>query len=364
MTKGTYLATSCSANDTTLYVGDTTDFPAPGGAQTAWIIDSANDRDAFTYTGKTATTLTGIPSSGASAVLAHTVSAANKPLVVPAVKGIYISDAVNEARLFDESEAGVVREIVSLTTDGLRLVSENGHNIGTLGFNSYNENAIGLTADGGYRWDRCWGYPGSSANACSDFFMDQKSVHALIQTDYEYTNGYFWGSGCDWNQLTRRFSFGILDNAVARSKTIINMDDGSVAIGTTTFADDELLRVNGDIYCDANIAADSYSEFSSYYDGDAVSEILKIKGKDGKPDHDTLPEFVRKTAKKHIYEEREVTYKEKAKGRTLKRDGKLYESVKIGTEDQPTKDLGRAISMLEMAIKQLHERIDKLEKKQ
>jgi len=113
MTKGTYLATSCSANDTTLYVGDTTDFPAPGGAQTAWIIDSANDRDAFTYTGKTATTLTGVPSSGANAVLAHTVSAANKPLVVPAVKGMYINDAVNEMRFFGDRGDGTIEEMIS-----------------------------------------------------------------------------------------------------------------------------------------------------------------------------------------------------------------------------------------------------------
>ena len=109
MTKGTYLATSCLAAAATLDVGSTADFPAPGGAQTAWFIDSANDRDAFTYTGKTATTLT-----GCSGVLAHTVSASNKPLVVPAVKGMYINDAVNEMRFFGDRGDGTVEELINI----------------------------------------------------------------------------------------------------------------------------------------------------------------------------------------------------------------------------------------------------------
>jgi len=97
MTKGTYLATSCLAAAATLDVGSTADFPVDtpgaGDPQTAWFIDSSNDRDVFTYTGKTSTTLT-----GCSGVLAHTVSASNKPLVVPYVKGAYVSDVSNEIR--------------------------------------------------------------------------------------------------------------------------------------------------------------------------------------------------------------------------------------------------------------------------
>ena len=106
MTKGTYLSSTCGAGDATLNVGDTTDFAASG---TAYFIDSANDRDAFTYTGKTATTLT-----GCSGELAHTVSATNKPLVVPTVKGIYISDAANEMRFFGNRGDGTIEELASI----------------------------------------------------------------------------------------------------------------------------------------------------------------------------------------------------------------------------------------------------------
>ena len=110
MTKGTYLSSSCNAADGTLNVGDTTDFATDGGNPvTAWIIDSANDRDAFTYTGKTDTTLT-----GCSGVLAHTVSAANKPLVVPYIEGMYMSDCTNELRFFGNRGDGTIEELANI----------------------------------------------------------------------------------------------------------------------------------------------------------------------------------------------------------------------------------------------------------
>lgn len=97
-TKGSYLTASCSASDGTLYLKDTIDFPSSGSG---WIIDSANDRDAISWTGKTATTLT-----GCSGVLAHTVSASNVPVVVPAVKAMVMADVVNEMRFYDDVGGG------------------------------------------------------------------------------------------------------------------------------------------------------------------------------------------------------------------------------------------------------------------
>jgi hypothetical protein len=103
MTKGSYLSSTCAGGATTLNIGDTSDFPASG---TAYFIDSSNDRDTFTYTGKTDTTLT-----GCSGVLAHTVSSTNKPIVVPTVKGMYLSDAANEIRFFGDRGDGTVIEL-------------------------------------------------------------------------------------------------------------------------------------------------------------------------------------------------------------------------------------------------------------
>lgn len=70
-----YLTTATaaiSANDTTLNVEDTTGF---GTAGTGVIRDSQNDNDIFTWTGKTATTLTGVAGTGGNAVLAHPAGA-------------------------------------------------------------------------------------------------------------------------------------------------------------------------------------------------------------------------------------------------------------------------------------------------
>jgi len=106
MTKGTYLASTCAAADSTINVGDTTDFPASGSAS---FIDSANDRDVFTYTGKTATTLT-----GCSGVLAHTVSATNKPLVIPPVTAWITSDCVGESRYFGDRGDATIEELVNI----------------------------------------------------------------------------------------------------------------------------------------------------------------------------------------------------------------------------------------------------------
>lgn len=63
ITKGSYSPSAVSAAATTLTLASTTDFAASGGGV---FVDTTNDGDAFTYTGKTATTLT-----GCSGVLAH-----------------------------------------------------------------------------------------------------------------------------------------------------------------------------------------------------------------------------------------------------------------------------------------------------
>jgi hypothetical protein len=116
MTKGTYLTVNCAADDDHIHVGELADFPASGSA--SFIDSGEGDRDAFTYTGKSAAsgpgTLTGIATSGTATtrVLAHDI--ATHPLVVPAVGGMYISDAVNEMRFFGDRGDGTVEELASI----------------------------------------------------------------------------------------------------------------------------------------------------------------------------------------------------------------------------------------------------------
>lgn len=73
----------------------------------------------------------------------------------------------------------------------------------------------------------------------------------------------------------------------------------------------------------------------AYYFGDALSDIKKIKGKDGHLDMSSLPVFARKT----------ITRKDK--------DGK--EIVEEG------RDIGAMVSILTKAVQELDDRLIKLE---
>lgn len=131
VTRGTYTTSALSGGETTINVKDSTDFASSG---TAHIIDSTNDRDAFTYTGKTATSLT-----GCSGVLAHTQGAS----VIPFNSGdkcIAIFDKTNEIRLYGNRGDGVVEELASFG------ISQVGADFITLFMGSDNNSNIQINA--------------------------------------------------------------------------------------------------------------------------------------------------------------------------------------------------------------------------
>jgi len=101
-TKGTYLTSVLLGGESTVNVKDTIDFPSSGSG---WIIDTINDRDEFSYTGKTSTTLT-----GCSGVLAHN----NGVTVIPKTKVAIIDRNVNEIRLYGNNGNGVYEEVGSV----------------------------------------------------------------------------------------------------------------------------------------------------------------------------------------------------------------------------------------------------------
>ena len=114
-----------------------------------------------------------------------------------------------------------------------------------------------------------------------------------------------------------------------------------------------------------------------YYEGDALEEIKKIKSKDKKIDHDTLPEFVQVKRKKNkalkeltIIEEVEVSPGEfveiestvesgdELSGNMMDglEKGKDYEEVEV-----KERSLGNMISVLTKAVQQLTDRVEELE---
>jgi len=80
------------------------------------------------------------------------------------------------------------------------------------------------------------------------------------------------------------------------------------------------------------LTAASYADNTPFFSGDAITEIMKVKGKDGELDHKTLPTFARITK----------TEKVKDKDGKIEKDVDGKDKVKI-TEHR---DLGAMISIL------------------
>lgn len=112
-------------------------------------------------------------------------------------------------------------------------------------------------------------------------------------------------------------------------------DDGS---NTTVMT----LNGDGNLWVENDCSALTFTDRTKYFDGDAVGELIKVKGKDGEVDHNSLPEFTKAKIKIPIFDV----------------DGNI-----IGSYEADGRDLGATISMLTVAIKQLNERIEYLESK-
>jgi len=72
--------------------------------------------------------------------------------------------------------------------------------------------------------------------------------------------------------------------------------------GTTNYAG----YFNGNVYGTANASFASFTDRTPLYEGDALSEIAKISGKDGEIDHSTLPAFAHVKQDVPIFEETEL----------------------------------------------------------
>jgi len=156
-------------------------------------------------------------------------------------------------------------------------------------------------------------------------------------------------------------------------KMLLSTDNGTTAhatlngsalcVGITAPIGSEKMRVFGQIYCDDNVSALTFTDRTPFYEGDALSEILKIKGKDGEIDHSSLPDFAKKTHKYDIVEDkflRKDTIKNE-QGESVEVD--ITEPVKVGEKTEEVRDLGAMISLLTVAVQQLSDRLDTIEKK-
>jgi hypothetical protein len=115
ISKGSYLQAAVSAGATTLILLTTEDFPSNGSG---WILDSVNDKDVFTWTGKTNTTLT-----GCSGVLEHTIGCA----VIPKLPGMVFDSKAQELRIYGyNTPPQSITETDLLFTCGIKQFGDEG----------------------------------------------------------------------------------------------------------------------------------------------------------------------------------------------------------------------------------------------
>jgi hypothetical protein len=85
----------------------------------------------------------------------------------------------------------------------------------------------------------------------------------------------------------------------------------------------------GDLWVAGNVSADSFTDRTPFYEGDALSELSKIQGISGEIDHVSLPNFMRK-----------VKINKNSQGKLI---------IEYG------RDIGATVSMLIRAVQQLNE---------
>jgi hypothetical protein len=106
------------------------------------------------------------------------------------------------------------------------------------------------------------------------------------------------------------------------------------------------------LYVDGNCSALTFTDRTPAFLGDAIADLKKIKTKDGKVDHSTLPELARVVIRKT-----ENVYVRDEENEIIVSDGKA--KIKKIEQLEPGRDLGGMISVLVVGMQQLIDLVEK-----
>lgn len=255
-----------------------------------------------------------------------------------------------------------------LTADNIQAGTLSGRTVkatGTMGNDVWLDSATGQIQfrNGG----ATYGY--IVTDASQNMLLVAKNTHFFFDQSNHYLGKFFYGSASVYGieiqgggriQFTSgRFLFDggayiLCDGAFRVDGACYPDDDNVYELGASNkrwsnghidnvFCDN--LTADNDIYAGDNVSAQSFTDRTPYFIGDALSEIRKIKGKKNEKgedviDHDSLPEFMKKIVKV----------------KELKNsDGEILREYR----EEIGRDLGAAISILLKAVVELDEKTSK-----
>lgn len=189
----------------------------------------------------------------------------------------------------------------------------------------------------------------STANRCCAVIQNNGAITMYVQSHHSSFPAIYADS--PWKAIVGNSASGVgVQGHSGGSNPGVygyNSSTGPGVIGSSSSG--YAMYANGDMYVVDDCSANTFTDHTPYYEGDALAELRLIRGKDGKIDHDTLPAFTRRqtTVKTPVMDVKTDQQKKNQAG-----EGE-YEDVPA-----PGRDLGATVSMLVVAIQQLADRLD------
>ncbi len=141
----------------------------------------------------------------------------------------------------------------------------------------------------------------------------------------------------------------------------IRLPEGSIGCaGSNSVELNFVTTYCSNLYAGGNVSAQSFTDRTPFYEGDALEEIKKIKGVNGEIDHSTLPDFVRVTIKKY----KKIENKSEGMDKMPLNSTESEESkVTVEEVEEEGRDIGAMVSVLTVGMQQLIDRLERLEER-